>query len=79
MKPQQGGGRSSIAGDPVLDPMGIFAGRQANMENDPQTRRCLELGGTIDECEGASITNLGKVVEAEVAKSIGVAVILRGR
>jgi len=74
MKPQQGGGRSSIAGDPVLDPMGIFAGRQANMENDPQTRRCLELGGTIDECEGASITNLGKVVEAEVAKSIGVAV-----
>ena len=73
MNPQRAGG-SSIAGDPVLDPMGIFAGSQANIENDPQTCRCLELGGAIDECEGATIMNIGKALEGEMAKSIGVAV-----
>ncbi len=52
MKKDQGNGRSSIAGDPVLDPMGIFAGAEANREKDPELRRCLELGGTLDACEG---------------------------
>ncbi len=52
MKQDQGGGRSSIAGDPVLDPMGIFASAEANREKDPELRRCLELGGTLDACEG---------------------------
>ena len=52
MKQDQGGSRSSLAGDPVLDPMGIFAGAQANREKDPELRRCLELGGTLDACEG---------------------------
>jgi hypothetical protein len=52
MKQDQGGGHSSIAGDPVLDPMGIFAGAEANREKDPELRRCLELGGTLDACEG---------------------------
>ncbi len=52
MKQDQGGGRSSIAGDPVLDPMGIFAGAEANREKDPELRRCLELGGSLDSCEG---------------------------
>ena len=49
---QDQGGRSSIAGDAVLDPMGIFAGAEANREKDPELRRCLELGGTLDACEG---------------------------
>jgi hypothetical protein len=52
MKPQQQG--SGLANDPVLDPMGIFAGAEKSMENDPETRRCLELGGTVDGCEGAA-------------------------
>jgi hypothetical protein len=52
MKQDQSGGRSSLANDPVLDPMGLFAKGQAGMENDPSTRRCLELGGTLDGCEG---------------------------
>jgi hypothetical protein len=52
MKQDQGGGRSSIAGDPVLDPMGIFANAEANREKDPELRRCLELGGSLDACEG---------------------------
>ena len=52
MKKDQGAGRSSIAGDPVLDPMGIFAGAEANREKDPELRRCLELGGSLDSCEG---------------------------
>jgi len=52
MKQDQGGGRSSIAGDPVLDPMGIFAKAEANRVNDPELRRCLELGGSLDACEG---------------------------
>ena len=47
MKQDQGSGRSSIAGDAVLDPMGIFAGAEANREKDPELRRCLELGGTL--------------------------------
>ncbi|MGO4211699.1 hypothetical protein AB4043_12845 [Terriglobus sp. YAF25] len=52
MKQDQGGGRSSIAGDPVLDPMGIFARAEANRVNDPELRRCLELGSSLDACEG---------------------------
>jgi len=52
MKQEQSGGRSSIAGDAVLDPMGIFAGAEANREKDPELRRCLELGGTLNACEG---------------------------
>jgi len=49
---QDQGGRSSIAGDAVLDPKGIFAGAEANREKDSELRRCLELGGTLDGCEG---------------------------
>lgn len=52
MKQDQGGGRSSLANDPVLDPMGLIARGQASMDNDPKMRRCLELGGTLDGCEG---------------------------
>ena len=52
MKQDQSGGRSSLAGDPVLDPMGIFAGAEANREKDPELRRCLELGGSVNACEG---------------------------
>jgi hypothetical protein len=52
MKQDQGGGRSSIAGDPVLDPTGMFARAEANRVNDPELRRCLELDGSLDGCEG---------------------------
>ncbi|GAC1361962.1 MAG: hypothetical protein NVSMB3_10220 [Acidobacteriaceae bacterium] len=52
LKQDQGGGSSSLANDPVLDPMGLIARGQASMENDPKTRRCLELGSSLDECEG---------------------------
>lgn len=52
MKHDQGGGRSSLAGDPVLDPTGMFARAEANRVNDPELRRCLELGGSLDACEG---------------------------
>jgi|GEM_PF-1955833 len=52
MKQDQGGGSSSLANDPVLDPMGLFARGQASMENDPNVRRCLELGSSLDGCEG---------------------------
>jgi len=47
MAPQSG----SLANDPVLDPMGIFAKAEQQTENDPEVHRCLELGGTVDECE----------------------------
>jgi hypothetical protein len=53
MKQEQSGGRSSLAGDPVLDPMGIFANAEANRVKDPELRRCLELGESLDACEGA--------------------------
>lgn len=52
MKQDQGGGRSSIAGDAVLDPTGMFARAEANRVNDPELRRCLELGASLDACEG---------------------------
>jgi hypothetical protein len=52
MKQEQSGGRSSIAGDAVLDPTGMFAPAEANREKDPELRRCLELGGTLNACEG---------------------------
>lgn len=65
--PQSGG----LANDPVLDPMGIFAGAQKDMENDPKTLRCLELGGTMDECEGSAISNIGKMVEGAAARLVG--------
>lgn len=52
MKQDQGGGRSSIAGDAVLDPTGMFARAEANRVNDPVLRRCLELGSSLDACEG---------------------------
>ena len=52
MKEEQGGGRSSIAGDAVLDPTGMFARAEANRVNDPELRRCLELGSSLDACEG---------------------------
>lgn len=46
------GARSSIAGDPVLDPTGMFARAEANRDKDPELRRCLELGDSLDACEG---------------------------
>jgi hypothetical protein len=52
MKQEQGGSSGSIAGDPVLDPMGIFARAEANRVNDPELRRCLELGGSLNACQG---------------------------
>ena len=52
MKKDQGGGSGSIAGDPVLDPMGIFAKGEADRIKDPQLRRCLELGDSLDACQG---------------------------
>jgi hypothetical protein len=52
MKEDQGGGGNSIAGDAVLDPMGIFAKAEANRINDPELRRCLELGSSLEACEG---------------------------
>ena len=53
MKQDQGGRRSSFAGDPVLDPTGMFAKAEANRVNDPVLTRCLELGETLDACEGS--------------------------
>ena len=55
IKQDQGGGRSSIAGDPVLDPTGMFARAEANRVNDPVLRRCLELGESLDSCEGSGV------------------------
>ena len=69
MKQDQGAGRSSIAGDAVLDPMGIFAGAEANREKDPELRRCLELGGTLDGCEGVgAIEGMASVLMPFVEK-----------
>jgi hypothetical protein len=48
----KGDQRSGIAGDAVLDPTGMFARAEANRVNDPELRRCLELGGSLDKCEG---------------------------
>ena len=45
---------NGIAGDPVLDPTGIFARAEANRVNDPKLRRCLELGSSLDACEGVN-------------------------
>lgn len=67
-QPQRGG----LANDSVLDPMGIFAGAQKDMESDPKVRRCLELGGTVDECQGSSIRGIGKAAEIAVSNMIGV-------
>ncbi len=55
MKQDAGGGRSSIAGDPVLDPTGMFARAEANRVNDPVLRRCLELGDSLEACEGVGV------------------------
>jgi hypothetical protein len=52
MKQEQGGSSGSIAGDAVLDPMGIFAKAEANRVNDPELRRCLELGDSLNACQG---------------------------
>lgn len=46
------GKSGSIAGDPVLDPMGIFAKAEADRIKDPELRRCLELGDSLDACQG---------------------------
>ena len=63
MKQDQGGGRSSLANDPVLDPMGIIARGQASMDNDPKTRRCLELGGSLEACEAiGAVTGMAPLV-----------------
>lgn len=44
-------GGGGLANDPVLDPLGIFAKAEAKTDSDPETHRCLELGGTVDQCE----------------------------
>ena len=49
---KSGSGSGSIAGDPVLDPMGIFAKAEADRIKDPELRRCLELGDSLDACQG---------------------------
>jgi hypothetical protein len=51
----QNGPNRGIAGDPVLDPLGIFAKGEADRVKDPQLRRCLELGSSLQVCEGANM------------------------
>lgn len=55
MKPgdgANGGSGGGLAGDPVLDPTGAFARAEAGRVNDPQLRRCVELGSPLEACEG---------------------------
>ena len=52
--------------------MAVFAGANKDMASDPKLRRCLELGGTIDDCESANLSSLGKAAEDAVSKLIGV-------
>ncbi|HET9159612.1 MAG TPA: hypothetical protein VFN88_03295, partial [Caulobacteraceae bacterium] len=51
----QNGPSRGIAGDPVLDPLGIFAKGEADRVKDPELRRCLELGSSLQACEGANM------------------------
>lgn len=64
---EQGGG-SSAAHDALLNPLGIFGGDTAN---DPETRRCLELGSTADECQDSGLAGMGKAVEAMASAFVG--------
>jgi hypothetical protein len=50
----------------------FFAQKQAQIENDPQVRRCLELGGGVDECEGTDVTGMAATAENLVSKLVGV-------
>jgi len=51
----QNGPSRGIAGDPVLDPLGIFAKGEADRVKDPELRRCVELGSPLQACEGANM------------------------
>ena len=63
MKQDQGRGSGSIAGDAVLDPMGIFAKAEADRVKDPKLRRCLELGNSLDSCQGlGAIEGMGSLL-----------------
>jgi hypothetical protein len=42
------------------------------MENDPQVRRCLELGSTLDQCVGSSLKDIGKMAEDAASKFTGI-------
>ena len=65
MKQDQGRSGNGIAGDPVLDPMGIFAKAEADRVKDPKLRRCLELGDSLDACQGlGAIEGMGSILFA---------------
>jgi hypothetical protein len=53
------------------DPMAMFAPADQDVENDPKLRRCLELGGTVDECGGSGLREMGKMAEALARMAIG--------
>lgn len=54
------------------DSSSMFGGASSVMENDPQIRRCLELGGTVSQCMGNGLTAIGKLAEVAAGKWVGV-------
>jgi hypothetical protein len=50
----------------------FFAHEQAKIETDPKVRRCLELGGGVDECEGTDLTGMAETAETLARNLVGV-------
>jgi hypothetical protein len=71
MNPTQSRG-SAVGKAPANGADDFFAREQAKIENDPQVRRCLELGGGVDECEGADVTGMAETAQSFVSKLVGV-------
>lgn len=44
----------------------------AALNDSPEARRCLELGGTMAECAGTSLQSIGKIAETAAARAVGV-------
>ncbi|HEX5285198.1 MAG TPA: hypothetical protein VFW30_13835 [Bryocella sp.] len=64
----QGGSSNDLVGNLTS----MFEPSDEDMASDPELRRCLELGGTMENCRGSGVAELGKMAMAGVSKLIGV-------
>lgn len=70
------GGNNTRSAAPSSAPAGsmddLYAGVESKFENDPEIRRCLELGGTEDDCAREGVMGVGKSAEVAVGRMVGV-------
>jgi hypothetical protein len=71
MNPTQSRG-SAVANSSGARTDDFFAREQAKLESDPRVRRCLELGGGVDQCEGTDVTGMAETAQSFVSKLVGV-------